>query len=494
MNLSVNHRDRDVRCTFCTAARCILQAAVLACAVLMACHDVAARPNFIVVFIDDLGWADFSCFGNEAAHTPDVDRLAGEGLRFSQFYVNAPICSPSRTALTTGHYPQRYRISSYLDNRRANKRRGIANWLDPQAPTLARQLQASGYATGHFGKWHMGGQRNVGNAPLIEQYGFDRSLTNFEGLGDRVLPLVKRPNEPEPVKHALGSDTLGRGTITWLERSEVTTAFVDAAVNFIDEAVAEDQPFYVNLWPDDVHSPFAPPLDQWGDGKKRTLYHAVLENMDRQLGALFDYVRNSEKLCNNTIILVCSDNGPEPGAGSAGQFRGGKGCLFEGGIRSPLIVWAPGYLNPAVEGQWNRTSYFAAIDLVPSILELAKVKSEPDTWDGQAMADTLLGKSTQGRTHPLFFRRPPDRPEGYGVDNLPDLAVRSSNWKLLCEYDGSNPELYDLDKDPSESSDIASQQPQIVAELVEQLLAWQETLPPDAEVTSPAAQREAARQ
>ncbi len=115
------------------------------------------------------------CFGNEQVTTDNIDRLAKEGIRFKSFYVNAPICSPSRTAITTGHYPQRWRIHSYLNNRKDNARRGLANWLEPSAPSLARILQSAGYATGHFGKWHMGGQRDVGDAPPIVDYGFDES-------------------------------------------------------------------------------------------------------------------------------------------------------------------------------------------------------------------------------------------------------------------------------------------------------------------------------
>ena len=139
----------------------------------------AEQPNVVLVFIDDMGWGDFSCFGNKAANTPKIDRMAREGVRFEQFYVNSPICSPSRTAISTGQYPQRWRITSFLAHRQMNNRRGMAHWLDPKAPMLARSLQKAGYATGHFGKWHMGGQRDVTEAPAITDYGFNASLTNF---------------------------------------------------------------------------------------------------------------------------------------------------------------------------------------------------------------------------------------------------------------------------------------------------------------------------
>jgi uncharacterized sulfatase len=156
------------------------------------------RPNIVMILIDDMGWGDFSCFGNKQAKTPNIDRLAAEGLRFEQFYTASPICSPSRVGLSTGQYPQRWRITSYLNNRAENAARGMDHWLDPQAPMLSRMLQNAGYATGHFGKWHMGGQRDVDDAPPITAYGFDASLTNFEGMGpsfsrSRSSPVMTSP-------------------------------------------------------------------------------------------------------------------------------------------------------------------------------------------------------------------------------------------------------------------------------------------------------------
>ncbi len=281
--------------------------------------SLSASPNIIIVFIDDMGWGDFSCFGNTDAKTPNVDRLAAEGIRFSQFYVNAPICSPSRCALTTGQYPHRWKITSFLNNRKDNEARGVAQWLDPNAPTFSRCLQQNGYLTGHFGKWHLGGQRDVDDAPSIREYGFDESLTNFEGMGAKLLPLTQRPGDSRPGRIWEDAERLG-GPVTWMQRSKITSGFVDAAISFIDAAVEVKKPFFVNLWPDDVHSPFWPPVDDWADGK-RGMYLAVLREMDRQLGKLFDYVRTHPKLCDNTMILICSDNGPEPGAGSAGPFR-----------------------------------------------------------------------------------------------------------------------------------------------------------------------------
>ncbi len=438
------------------------------------------RPNFIMVLIDDMGWGDFSCFGGTDAQTPNVDRLAAEGIRFSQFYVNSPICSASRCALTTGQYPQRWQISSYLDNRAKNALRGVANWLDLKAPTLARILHDDGYATGHFGKWHLGGQRDVDDAPPITAYGFDQSLTNFEGMGPKLLPLTLRPGDKEPGRIWADAERLGK-PVTWMLRSKITSGYIDAALPFIDKAANEGKPFYVNLWPDDVHGPWWPPVDKWGK-TKRELYLAVLEELDRQLGPLFEHVRNDPKLRDNTLILVCSDNGPEPGAGSAGPFRGSKTTVYEGGTRSPLVVWGPGLMEKSAVGTNNQTSVFAAFDLVPSMLSLAHV-AIPDgvRFDGENLAPVLLGKSTASRSAPIYWRRPPDRKNWlpHFAEPQPDLAVRDGDWKFLCEYDGSKPRLYNVTTDQAESLNLAAQNPDVVSRLTAAVEAWHSSVPPD---------------
>ena len=451
---------------------------LLACLLLPATSLAAQQPNIIVIFIDDMGWGDFSCFGNQDAQTPQIDRLAQEGIRFEQFYVNSPICSPSRVAISTGQYPQRWRITSYLNNRNSNNQRGMAQWLDPAAPMLARLLHDAGYATGHFGKWHMGGQRDVDDAPPITDYGFDTSLTNFEGMGPKLLPLVLRPGQETAGKIWQNAERLGDG-YRWMLRSKITGGFVDAAIPFIQEAVKEEKPFYINLWPDDVHSPFWPPVDKWADGK-RGLYHSVLQEMDRQFGKLFDLIRSDQSLRNNTLVLVCSDNGPEQGAGSAGPYRGFKTHLFEGGIRSPLIAWGPGLIRQGKSGSVNKSSVFSAIDLAPSLLDIAGVDVPDDIhFDGEPLPRVLLGTSRSSRVAPIFFRRPPDRDAFYGIADLPDLAVREGRWKLLCEYDGSDPLLFDLSRDPGETTNLAEEEPEVVADLSKQLLAWHKSMPPD---------------
>jgi len=437
------------------------------------------KPNIILVFIDDMGWADFSCFGNTDAQTPNIDKLASEGISFEQFYVNAPICSPSRVAISTGQYPQRYNITSYLAHRKQNADRGIANWLDPKAPMLARSLKEAGYATGHFGKWHMGGQRDVTEAPEITAYGFDESLTNFEGMGPKLLPLTK--DETGKVGRVWEKAEILGEPVTWMQRSEITNGFIDAAIPFMEKAQKEKKPFYVNIWPDDVHSPFWPPYEDYGLAKeagKRGLYLAVLEAMDAQFGKLFDYIKNNEELRENTLILICSDNGPELGAGRAGNLKGYKTHLYEGGIRSSLIVWGAGFMNEKVKGTRNKESVFSAIDLVPSLLTFTGGLPPVDAnYDGENRIETMLGESTSSRTAPLFYSRPPDRKSYYGFENLPDLAMREGKWKLLCDYDGGRPELYDVIIDAGETANLAESNSPIVDSMTRQLVDWWESMP-----------------
>lgn len=440
------------------------------------------RPNVVIVFVDDMGWGDLSCFGNTEIATEAIDRLAAEGTRFTRFYVNSPICSPSRAALATGQYPQRWRITSFLNNRQSNHERGVAQWLDPAAPVLARELRRSGYATGHFGKWHLGGQRDVADAPAIADYGFDRSLTNFEGMGAKLLPLTITPRNPEPKRIWADAVNLGE-PVTWTMRSEITGGFVREAVRFIDRAGATGQPFFVNVWPDDPHGPWFPSLERWSEDK-RMRYLGVVDEMDEQLAPLFDRIRKDADLRDNTLVVFCSDNGPEAGAGGAGGLRGAKTWLYEGGIRSPLIVWGPGLMAEGSAGTTNDASVLSALDLNRSLYALTKTPlPEGAALDGEDLADTILGKSAKGRQAPIFYRRPPDRPgfgDGFPDRDNPDLAAIEGNWKFLVNLDGGDPQLYDLASDPGETRDLAKAQPAIAARLHEAVLAWNASLPKDA--------------
>ena len=439
------------------------------------------RPNIIFVFIDDMGYSDLSCFGNKEIKTPNIDRLAKEGIRFTNYYDNSPICSPSRVAAITGTYPSRYRIYSYLDSREKNKQRGMADFLTPQAPTIARTLQQAGYATAHFGKWHLGGGRDVGDAPLPKAYGIDECLTSFEGLGDRVL--YKNHDLSE------ASAKLGQGKITWINKYQESGILVDRSIDFIQRHKKES--FYLELWPDDVHDPYQPDsiwrnqFSYYANNHYKQDFYAVLSNLDKQIGRLVDKL-DELQLSQNTLIILCSDNGPtdwpfyykegySPPA-SADPYRGRKWSLYEGGIRTPFIARWVGKIK---ENTINDSSIISSIDFLPTILKITGLSSDSIRTDGEDISASLLGKSFK-RKQPLYWE--------YGRNDYylkpgnprfisPNLAIREGNWKLLMSYDSTRTELYNLKEDVAENNNLAAKHPDIVKRLSSQLLQWRKDLP-----------------
>lgn len=448
------------------------------------CHAAPPRPNVIFILIDDMGYGDLSCYGNPDVKTPHIDQLAAEGVRFTQFYVASPICSASRVGIMTGQYPARHRINSFLATREAQKKNDSANWLDPDAVLLPKLLHDAGYATAHFGKWHMGGGRDVGDAPTPHAYGFDESLTSFESIGDRLLVRGHRLSEM--------SEKLGRGEMTWVDKHEKTPIYVDRTIDFIRRH--RDEPFYVNLWPGDVHDPFAPPPEVVEKFKDTPYpeYYAVLTELDRQIGRLVAAI-DEMGLKDNTLIVLASDNGPTAwpryyeggkGEGAApgytGDFRGRKWSLYEGGIRSPLIVRWPAPGIGTVQGV-DETSVLATVDLLPSLCAIAEVKLPAGyESDGMNAAAALLGRKPLDRNKPLmweygrgdWYLRP-----GLPRDRSPNLAIRDGDWKLLINADGSDAQLYNLANDPAESNNRAAQQPEITQRLKERVLTWRRSLP-----------------
>ena len=320
--------------------------------------------------------------------------------------------------------------------------------LKPAGPMLARSLKKAGYATGHFGKWHMGGQRNVADAPPISAYGFDESLTNFEGMGPKLLPLTLKPGQdPNKPGRIWGhAEVLGKG-VKWMQRSKITEGFVDGAIPFIKKAKKDKKIHSTSIsgrMMFTLHSETTL-LNKckWRDGSKRQLVSLRARgNGPSTAGKLFDHIHNDPALAENTIILACSDNGPEKGAGVATNiwsFRGYKTHLFEGesvhllwlGHPSSWPVWT-GVVDKA-KGTINQKSIFSAIDLVPTLLEITGTKAPKDVkFDGESLPNVLLGKSNASRKQDILFRRPPDRDSFYDVKDLPDLAIRSGKWKLLA--------------------------------------------------------------
>lgn len=437
------------------------------------------KPNILLVFIDDMGYGDLSCYGNKEVQTPKIDKLASEGIRFTQFYVNAPICSPSRVAITTGQYPSRWGINTIEATRALNKEREVSDCLSLNAPTIARELSANGYYTAHIGKWHMGGGRDIGDVPLITEYGFDESVTQFEGLGERYLATYETLDLGGDSTRNLEkwSAALGRGIIHWEKRYNITGKFVDRAINAIENAQKANKPFYINLWPDDVHTPNEPSPANREDGSKHTYFNGVVKELDVQLGRIFDYIRNNKQLAENTLIVVTSDNGPELGVGSAGNLRGSKTNLYEGGIREPFIVWYPAKIKAAKNGSVNNKNVIAAMDLSPTFLSIAGVKNHHIKFDGMDVSDIITGENRAPRKQPIMWIRPTDHDIKKGVD-YPDLAIRKGDFKLLVNFDGSGVELFNIRKDEAETANLAEKYPEIANKLKECVFDWHSKVTP----------------
>ena len=427
------------------------------------------RPNVVIVLVDDFGWGDLSCQGNAIVATPRMDQMAREGVRFTQGYVAAPICSPSRCGLITGQFPARWRINSYLQTKAGNRACEMADYLDPKAPSLPRMLKEAGYKTAHVGKWHLGGGRDVTDVPKFAAYGYDLGLGTYES--------------PEPAP-ALGLKNTPWGPQDQLEPGQVprhqrTRWMVDQTLTFLRENKAS--PCFVNLWLDDTHTPFTPSEEQMarvrvaGEGAQKTRYKAVLAETDRQIGRLLDGLKDT-----NTLVVFLGDNGASPPfeRQRVGGLRGQKLSLYEGGTRVPFVAWWPGKTKAGVV---NDRTVISSLDLLPSLAAICQAKPpagyEPD---GQDLSAALLGELPV-RDKPLFWeygRNPtsfayPQDPK----QKSPSLAVREGDWKLLVQPDGTGAELYQLTTDAKETTNLADREQERAARLTRMALQWRKSVP-----------------
>jgi len=439
------------------------------------------KPNVVFILVDDLGYGDLNSTGNRDVPTPRMDSIGKDGVRFSQFYCSSPVCSPSRVGFTTGHYPARYLINTYLNSRKVNRENGMRDWLDPAAPCIARTFRDAGYATGHFGKWHMGGGRDVGDAPLPQAYGFQESVTSFEGLGDRILI--------EDDSLSKQSAALGNGKIQWAPKYKLTEMYVDRAVQFMQ--AHKNNTFYVHIWPCDVHDPYRahPELlekyKRFSANHYQQTFNAVLDELDRQVGRVLDTLE-SMGVADNTIVTLTGDNGPtawpsyykeklDP-PGSSGGLRGRKWSLYEGGLREPFLVRWKGTV-PA--GVVDDTTIVTAVDMFPTICGMAGVKPPQTNFDGEDLGPAFRGKRKQ-RTKPIFWeygRHAGYNQPGLKEDQAPNVAVRDGRWKLLVNADGSQRELYDFNASQLEHDNVAEAHPDVAKRLSEAALKWRKSLP-----------------
>jgi len=424
------------------------------------------RPNIVFIFADDWGWGDLGCHGHPYLKTPNIDRLAKEGTDFHRFSVASGVCSPSRTAVMTGHFPARYNIDGHFAWVPSNQRRNMPDWLDPKAPLLPRFLKQSGYATAHYGKWHLANDM-IPDSPFPSAYGYD-DYGSYNCAGPQLF---------------VHDD-------------------VKSAIPFIKKSHAAGKPFFINLWMHEPHTPFHvdpklqklfPDLPEADNIYAATLYHA-----DLRIGQLLDAL-DDLKISDQTLVVFSSDNGPARGSpkagltltydsatgpgygvGAAKGITGGrkafKGALMEGGIGVPFIARWPGKV-PA--GKVDKTSILSAVDLLPTFCDLAGVQLplgyQPD---GISQVLALMGKGSELRKKPLFWRMsapwpaPKDR-----LDHWVAYAVVHDQWKLAVNNDHSHAELFDLVQDPLERKNISQEYPKIVRALQDMLGEWLTSLP-----------------
>ncbi len=428
-------------------------------------------PNIVLIFTDDQGYADAGCFGGKGFATPNLDRMAREGIRFTDFHVAQAVCSASRAALLTGCYPNRVGIGGALSPK---ARIG----LNPEETTIAEVLEARGYATGMVGKWHLGDA--PGFRPMRQ--GFD------EWLG---IPYSHDmwPNHPEaragtyPALPLHDGDQIVKADLGWEDLAQLTTRYTERAVDFI--ARHKERPFFLYLAHNLPHVPLA--VSEKFKGKsERGLYGDVLMEIDWSVGQVLASLQQ-HGLDENTLVVFTTDNGPwlsygEHG-GSAGPFREGKGTVWEGGTRVPFLARWPGRIRAGAECR----EMAMTIDLLPTFTKLAGAALPARKIDGLDIWPLLAGTPDAKSPHSaLFFY--------YGQNEL--RSVRSGPWKLIFAHnyptlagrtggkDGkpvkyqqarAGLELYDLGADPAETTNVAEKYP----DQVKRLQALAETMRAD---------------
>lgn len=447
----------SVKAAFLTIAVLVLLAPLV-----NAADAVAEKPNIIFIFADDLGWGDLSSHGHPDYKTPHLDRMAREGTDFSQFYVNSPVCSPSRTAVMTGQYPARHSVHQHFSQIEHHKKMNMPDWLDPDVVMLPRLFMGAGYRTGHFGKWHLT-NRTIEDAPLPVDYGYHETAV-FNGPGPQV--------------------------------DASTSQTVDKTIEFIHAYKSE--PFFINVWLHETHTahfPKEPYLKQFEHlDEQHQVYAAIVAEGDAGVGRIIETL-DQLALSENTLVVFSSDNGPEVtggkgrkvmknddasastegldtyySVGSSGGLKGQKRSLHEGGVRVPFIVRWPGKV-PA--GKTNETSVITAVDLLPTFCEAAGI-GLPDTYvpDGESMLKAFLGSNAK-RSKELFWAW---NPSSTGA-NWANLAVRDGDWKLLMTYDGKRKELYNIPQDRAEKNNLLTQYPEIAETLAKKALDRRQSLP-----------------
>jgi len=409
-------------------------AALLALLAVSCAATDGTKPNVVLIFIDDMGYGDIGPFGSTTTKTPHLDRMAAEGLALRQFYVSNTNCTPSRAALMTGTYA--HRIGMDGDVLFPGERRG----LNPNETTIAEVMKGAGYATGIFGKWHLGDQPE--HLPL--EHGFDEyfGIPYSNDMWPGNLKGHRHTKEPYTPLPVVRNDQVVAYVADGADQALLAEAVTDAAIEFIREHRTE--PFFLYLPHAYIHRPryARPEIAERAGGD---INRAVVEEVDDSVGRVLDTLRALD-LAEGTLVILTSDNGGATGM-SMGPLRGGKGGpKYEGHMREPTLTWWPGTI-PA--GQ-TTDEIVSALDILPSLAALVGAAPPDRQIDGENALDTLLGKPNARSPHELLFYE--------------DEGVRRGNWKLVRGASGGF-ELYDLDADVGETNDLAVAHPERVNEL-----------------------------
>lgn len=425
------------------------------------------RPNVLLVLVDDLGWSDVGCYGNPAVDTPRIDAFARQGLRFTDAYAAAPVCSPTRASIVTGLAPARLRITTHLPDQErfwpdepTLLPAACLDRLPLERVTLAEHLRDAGYRTAFFGKWHLAPQSGDDmEAYYPDAQGFELNIggNGWGGPGRSFFAPYAFPNlvsesDDEYLPYRIG----------------------DEVVEYLHARGESDDPFFVALWHYTVHWPMDSPADLLakyeergvGPGIEDPRYAGMTEALDRVFGRVLDAL-DEAGLADDTLVIFTSDNGALDSVADNRPLRRAKGWLYEGGIRVPMLVRWPGRVAPG----GTSSTPVVSTDLFASVLDAAGVELPAEyPGDGVSLVP-LWTEGAEPERDALYFHFPH---YAWHRSNRLGGAIRVGSYKLIERYDDGSAELYDLDTDLGESRDLAADEPEVAAALLARLQAWRE--------------------
>jgi arylsulfatase A-like enzyme len=425
-------------------------------------HAHRRKPNFVFILIDDLGWQDVGFMSNTFCKTPNIDRLAREGVVFTSAYANGPNCAPSRACIMSGQYSPRHGVYTVGSPERGKahlrKLVPVPNkvMLDLAIVTIPEALKPAGYACGHFGKWHLGKNKNYkpGRAGDPESQGF----------GD-VLTTGKPNRKSDPGADAHHTRLITDRAIAFMEKNRNKPFFCYASYNTIHTPLMED-PHLVAKYQAKAES---------GQPANNPVVAAMIETLDNNVGRMLDKI-DDLKIADDSVIFFFSDNGGVAGLSRMGPLRGGKGMLYEGGIREPMIVRWP---SRARAGSICDAPVIG-IDFYPTIVEMAGApKPKGYILDGESIVPLLKGAKALERKA-IFWHFPAYLEANYGWKGTwrttPAGAVRQGDWKLIEFFEDGRLELYNLKDDVGEQNNLAEKMPEKAKELYELMIAWRKSV------------------